>query len=366
MRGGVIGLIGRQGVGKSSALRAIYESRIRAEEQARKKDLTVRKTDAQASEDEDFHTIFFKWQRSESLYESLLGGASEASREFRFVYLPLLLESVKELSLSPQDRFKLEKSSQVDIAWSEAILGKAATRQLRREAWLKLLFSKKAILIDTPDYSKTDRRAMTKDLEEICWLWNTIAENYGNANMVVAIQKEMFRGHFFLDKMYKIELEPLKPEEMLEAYRKALGTLEPFTSEALLRLARMSRGVFRRFLRYITLTLDLLQTLPELTRFVDAEIVEKAITAERLAEDMELELLELFPKNKEVRLYAVQVLMHLDGSGPTGQEALAEEFGIEDYTMSRLLSKLELHRYVTRQRSETGPDKIVSLSPEYR
>jgi len=27
----------------------------------------------------------------------------------------------------------------------------------------------------------------------------------------------MFRGHFFFDRMHEIELEPLKPEQMLEA-----------------------------------------------------------------------------------------------------------------------------------------------------
>lgn len=78
---------------------------------------------------------------------------------------------------------------------------------------------------------------------------------------MIAIQKEMFRDHFFLDKMHKIELEPLKLEQMLEAYRKALGTLEPFTRDGLLTLARMSRGISRRFLRYIILTLDLWQAL---------------------------------------------------------------------------------------------------------
>jgi len=36
-----------------------------------------------------------------------------------------------------------------------------------------------------------------------------------------------------------------------------------------------------------------------------------------------------------------------------------DELGIEDYTMSRLLTNLELHRYITRRRE--GADKIVSL-----
>jgi len=42
---------------------------------------------------------------------------------------------------------------------------------------------------------------------------------------------------------------------MVEAYRKRFKTIEPFAEDALLTLARVSRGIFRRFLRYITLTL---------------------------------------------------------------------------------------------------------------
>ena len=47
--------------------------------------------------------------------------------------------------------------------------------------------------------------------------------------MIVAIQKEMFRDHFFFDKMEKVTLEPLKPEQMVEAYRKRFKAIEPFT-----------------------------------------------------------------------------------------------------------------------------------------
>jgi hypothetical protein len=36
-------------------------------------------------------------------------------------------------------------------------------------------------------------------------------------NLVVAIRKETFRGHFFFDKMHKIELGPSKPEHMLKS-----------------------------------------------------------------------------------------------------------------------------------------------------
>ena len=51
--------------------------------------------------------------------------------------------------------------------------------------------------------------------------------------------------------------------------------------------------------------------------------------------------------------------MHLEQSGPRKQTELVEELGMEDYAMSRLLARLELHRYIARRRE--GTDKIVSL-----
>jgi len=75
---------------------------------------------------------------------------------------------------------------------------------------------------------------------------------------------------------------------------------------------------------------------------------------------MELELAELFPKHSDLRLQAVRLLMRIQESGPTKQSELGEELGIERYAMSRLLTKLELHRYVTRDRA--GTDKIVDLT----
>jgi len=46
-------------------------------------------------------------------------------------------------------------------------------------------------------------------------------------------------------------------------------------------------------------------------------------------------------------------------SGLKKQTELAEELGMEGYAMSRLLAKLELHRYIIRRRE--GTDKIVAL-----
>ena len=168
----------------------------------------------------------------------------------------------------------------------------------------------------------------------------------------------MFRDHFFFDKMEKVELEPLKPEQMLEAYRKRFKkSIEPFTEDALLTLARMSRGIFRRFLRYITLTLQYSESHGK--KIIDTETVKEAVTVERRAEDMELELVVLFPKQSDLRLQAIRLLLLIEESGPRKQTELVEELGMEPYVMSRLLAKLELHRHIIRRRE--GTDKIVSL-----
>ena len=77
---------------------------------------------------------------------------------------------------------------------------------------------------------------------------------------------------------------------------------------------------------------------------------------------MELELEELFPKQSDLRLQAVRLLMRLEESGPRKQTELVEELAMEAYAMSRLLAKLELHGYIARRRE--GIDKIVSLRNE--
>jgi len=361
MKAGIIGLVGLQGVGKSSALRALHNNM---------------KPDS----------ILFKWRRQHELYRSLLDGSHEASEDFLREYWRRLRErpSTKLSSRVLDERdlrkrlLSIEKEmksveidtellndrdfriGQAELESAEAELSRDALRTMQEATWLEMLRNKRTVLIDTPDYSKTDRRLMAKDLQEIYWLWLSLAKSENGANIVLAVQKEMFGGHFFFDKMQKIELEPLEPGEMLEGYKRRFAATEPFTEEALLTLARMSRGIFRRFLRYIMLTLDLSQTRSQPHEPVGSAAAKEAVTYERLAEDMELELVELFPKQSDLRIQAVQLLMYLEESGPKKQSDLAERLGIEDYAISRLLAKLELHRYISRARS--GTDKIVDIA----
>ena len=354
MSGGIIGLVGLQGVGKSSALLDILSHKRILDREAWREKHGCYPSWAHGDD-----PVWFKWRRETELFPSLLDGTHEASEVFLRQYKEQLYSRITHLFLQADEDFNPQD---LNIDWAEAKLGKAMTKKLREISWQAVLGDKKTILIDTRDYSKTDRRLMAKDLEGIYWLWNSLTQTKSPAksNLVIAIQKEMFQSHFFFDKMIKIELQPLTPEQMLEAYQKRFKNFHPFTKDALLTLARMSRGIFRRFLRYITLTLDHWTAQPNPRDTIDKETVEEAIPYERLVEDMETELLELFPKQSDLRLQAVQLLMRLSESGPKKQSILAGELGLESYVMSRLLTKLELHHYVTRERD--GTDKIVTLT----
>jgi DNA-binding MarR family transcriptional regulator len=171
------------------------------------------------------------------------------------------------------------------------------------------------------------------------------------------MQQEMFRDHFFLGKMRKVKLLPLSADEMLRAYRLKFETFEPFTEETLLTLARMSRGIFRRFKNYISLTLDL-WTAEGGTGRIDSATVRRAVSIERIAEDMELELNAVFPKHSELSTLAVRMLLELEETGPQKQSDLAINFEMKAFEMTRLLNKLEAGEYVRRHRDRT--DKIIT------
>ena len=358
MSGGVIGLIGLQGVRKSSALLAITLAELVMENEAQRKTSNRKKANSTLHE---HSTVLFKWRRQADLFRSLLIGTHEISWEFRRRYCSKLLEMLEpRLPLWNATEFK-NQPERLNTDWAEKMLGKTSAKNLRQITWYEMLRDMRTILIDTPDYSKTDRRLAAKDLDEIYWLWNYLAlSSDKKPNLIITIQKEMFGRHYFFDKMTKIELQPLRPEQMLEAYKLRFKVTQPFTEDALLLLAKMSRGIFRRFLRYIILTLDKWKALEEPQRPIDTEIVKKAVTAERMAEDMEPEMQELFPKQNDLRLQAVRMLIHLGESGPMEQRQLAEQLEIKPYTLSRILAKLELYRYIRRKRS--GNDKIVSLN----
>ena len=75
----------------------------------------------------------------------------------------------------------------------------------------------------------------------------------------------------------------------------------------------------------------------------------RPITIDRLSEDMELQLAELFSRQSDLCSDAVRLLLHLEEEGPRKQTALSEDLGLETYALGRLLTKLERYPYLTRQ-----------------
>ena len=162
MNGGIIGLVGLQGVGKSSALQAIQAGRTLL------KDQEYRRTHASGECPElGGDIVRFKWRNQPELLPSLLNNTHEASSSFRREYSHALMMQVKAnypLSI-PEE---LEKNPErLNPDWAAKMLGRPVVRALQQTSWLNMLRKKKVILIDTPDYSKTDRRLMAKDLEGI-------------------------------------------------------------------------------------------------------------------------------------------------------------------------------------------------------
>jgi len=245
---------------------------------------------------------------------------------------------------------------------------------------------RETILIDLPDYSKQNHSEMIKDLREIQKLWEELLliEAF-DVNIVLFVQKELFKGHFFYGKADVYEIKPLTPEQLYDFYTKnfagefiinnqKITYPAPFENEAFYELARLSRGIFRRFKKYIRICLEnWYEELEAQGRWkaplplIKKDQVLRWIGIEQLEKDMELELMDLFPKSKENRRYSVILLRYLQEHGPTDQKTLTEAiFGNYDdsskMACSRLLAKLEAHGYIKVKRREAHGSKIWSLT----
>ena len=295
MKDGLIGVVGLQGVGKTALLKNLAN------------DLT--------------NALFFRWKQDWQI----------------------------ELEDMKQKRHGVKIKRQLDTFPEDSIAGYL----------LNFLY----LFIDFPDYSKKSRANMNKDLRDVENLWKTMQERKERIPhsqvMVLGIQKEMFGGHFFFGKMDIVELSPLKPEEMLEAYKKKWQDTEPFTPEALLLVAELSRGIFRRFLKYIQRCIE--ETTLEKKGFpITVESVKEAVTLNQLMKDMDLELSELFT-NKEQKMLAVKLLNCIREHKQINQTKIAELLDASDMAVSRMVGKLEAYGYIKRERG-LHAEWLVSLA----
>jgi hypothetical protein len=260
-----------------------------------------------------------------------------------------------------------------------SLVPRRVVHELEDQALQALINAQRLVLIDMPDYPKHDRRLIAHDLDDLQGLWNRLMMNHKDVSIVVFIQKETFNhaDHFFYGKMDLIDLLPLTSSQLLEAYARKWDGYAPFTEEALQYIAKMSRGIFRRFKRYIGLAVE--TRIPERAQAdvsstpIDLELVKKSVTDEEVMRDMDKELDGIFrkPEQKQKALELVKLLSDMrfrreeakaagakslgeiiSGEpfpGGFNQAELAMRLDLSEMAVSRLVRELEQHGYIKRR-----------------
>ena len=244
--------------------------------------------------------------------------------------------------------------------WLAPFLNRTQVEAIRSEMLLQFLLDFTTIVIDPPDYPSKDRRALARDLNDIQGLWVQLQALGKAPNIVVTIQKELFMdqvglSHYLLGKMDVTELRWLVPEQLVKIYQKTFGTCSPFSSDALLWVAKVSGGVPRRFKRYLRLCLE--EQMISKSQTVSPTLAKRAIPPEAIAEGLTAELEALFQKGemKEKARRLIAQVYHSEG--PTNQKQLARQLDINEMDVGRILGRLEPYGYVLR--TATGSGKTI-------
>ena len=378
----LIGVIGVQGAGKSAAMRAIAE-RLAGEEGFGRDHVVAVKVPESGGLVNALRSIFD--YAGGPYHEKFLTLMKEKTlNEFR--YDPVFMQRARRLAdrgdnygmvtevrdlpaLGTHRKEEEEEEEEIRIpSWFKDLVPRRVIRELEAKTLQLLTEEQRVILIDMPDYPKHDRRLIARDLDDIQGLWNRLMTSDSDVNIVVFIQKETFNyaDHFLYGKMDLIDLMPLTVAQLLEAYGRKWGGYEPFTQDALEYVARMSRGVFRRFKRYIGLVLEMSMMQGEAG--ID---VKKAVTNEEVIRDMDKEFDGIFrrPEQKQKAVELIKLLSDIrlrrgqakaagaknlgeiiSGGEPDGlnQAEVASKLNLSEMAVSRLVRELEQHGYIKR------------------
>lgn len=162
-----------------------------------------------------------------------------------------------------------------------------------------------------------------------------------------------------LGKMDKVLLKTLTEEQLLEAYTQFFNGYVPFEKESLRLIAKLSRGVFRRFKNYVRLSLETALTEGATNQQVTVDLVRRAITDDQLRMDMDLELSDFF-KNSEKKLQAFNILGFVRDNPEISQKSISEDLGIHPNAVGNVVRQLCLHNYLQVKRGK-GTELLVSL-----
>jgi hypothetical protein len=238
-------------------------------------------------------------------------------------------------------------------------------KEVEREAAMDLLKDIKTILIDLPDYPKRDPRRIAADIAQVQKIWQSALEDEHNPNIVLFIQAETFatEDHFFFGKLLIYRIEPFKPEELIQHFKEQFGPDELITDDALSYVVKLSRGIFRRFKRFLGVCLEEYLVSGDRSKPIDREFVGNALTVGELFKEMDLELSELF-KTEEMKENAVKIIRMLMKAREIQQRQLAHVLNMSEGAISKILIKLEDHGYCTRERQAIpeGGSRIIVRS----
>jgi hypothetical protein len=327
---GLLAITGLQGTGKTTGLRMLYTRMI----------------------EDGKPSAFIKWTRN------WIEDFKIDDADFRDFYEEALKKDF-DLLMDVKGRAYIGKQEDLTVEYMEGKVGKGRCKDLKRNAVMEYLRSMKFVFIDLPDYTKTDIRFMATDFDEIQELWHRLLQRpdiQGDTTIVMTIQKELCQGrHFFLGKFDITELPLLTPQELMQIYKdKFKSSTAPFMEETLEILAKLSRGVFRRFQRYCGLTIQAFMA-DDKEPPITADYAEKAIGDGVILEDMQLELYEKFPTDAQRKL-AIDILrMFIKKKDlEISQKEIAEKLDTNEAAISRVVNALVYGKYLTRDRVEHG------------
>jgi hypothetical protein len=379
-KGVLVGVLGLRGVGKSSAMQVIADA-LRQVTKSEDEVLglkwpggdildVIRSDELTYSESADSYIVqtFMDMVIRDGHFASkiLRGGAGEGRFSDEIGNCLWNLASSRKPKPGTHDLLM----DHIDIV--KGFLPVRVIKECEREAAESPFEKAKWILIDMPDYPKRDPRRIGRDIETIQKIWNRALLSESNPNIVLFIQAETFatEDHFFFGKLLIYRIEPFKPEELIQHFKAQFGPAELVTDEALSYVAKLSRGIFRRFKRFLGVCLEEYLVSGDRSKPMDREFAARALTVDELFKEMDLELSELF-KTEEMKENAVKIIRMLMKAKmlmkdrEIQQRQLSRSLDMSEGSVSKILIKLEDHGYCTRERQalpEGGSCVIVQSS----
>jgi hypothetical protein len=408
----LIALVGLSGVGKSSAQKEIAKTLDAF--------LASAKTGKGDHNSGTARAIYFKWPGKfeaniSTIADSLelLGIINRREAYLRQIlrkantdpdYDNKLFDTFGDLKGKTLEDLKtlLTRRRYEEDALIKKFLTKREEKDIERDLVISALSTCHSILINMRDYGTSDKRAMANDLEEIQKLWQLILSQTSKLkvevpNLVFVLQKELamsdegFVTHFFLGKARIIEITPFHARELVDHYESEFGSFYPFKGAKELHiLAAESRGIYRRFLRYIKLALEgymLEHHNPALTGeeekennvipsspprssplepCIDLDMIKRTVDSNEIEADWKMDLERIFHNSRHARAASELVALLLD-TDSVGQAVLlralfkrGDEYKLSPSDASRIFSKLEQYGYIKRKRVRN--EKCVSLN----